>query len=101
MRYGEGHHAGATHAAAHDVRAFDAQVLEQQLSVPRVMRPGDELEASGRLAALAPVEHDAAEFLRQVLEQLDARVDALRAPLLDGRVESARRVHEERRPVAP
>src|SRR5207237_494460 len=100
MRDGEGHDARDAHAAAHDMRALDAQVLEQQLSLPRVMRPGDELDASGRLAALAPVEHDAAEFLRQVIEQLDARVDALRGPLLDDRVESARRVQQERRTAA-
>ena len=100
MRHRECHHARAAHAAAHHVRALDAQVLEQELSVPRVMRPGDELDASRRLAALAPVEHDAAEFLRQVLEQLDARVDALRGPFLDRRVEAARRVHQDRRPVA-
>ena len=82
------------------MRALHAQVLEQRLSVPCVMRPGDELEAPGRLTALAPVEHDAAVFLRQVIEQLDARVDPLRAPLFDRRVEPARRVHQERRPIA-
>src|SRR5258705_283578 len=76
----ERHHARAAHAATHDVRALDAEVLEQQLPLPRVVRPGDELDAAGGLPALAAVEDDAFVFLRQVLEKLDACVDALRAP---------------------
>src|SRR5712691_10637679 len=82
IRDREGHHRRAAHAAADEVRALDTQMLEQELPLPRVMRPGDELDAPGRLPALAPVEHDAAVFLRLVIEQLDARVDALRGPLL-------------------
>src|SRR5438094_599828 len=82
------------------MRALDAEVLEQSLALLCVVRPGDRLDAPARLAALAAVEGDAAVFLRQMLEQLDARIHALRAPLLDGGVEAARRVHEERRSFA-
>src|SRR4051812_5939983 len=78
---GEGHDAGAAHAAADQVRALDLQVLEEQFALPRIVRPRDRLHAAAGLAALAPVEGDALEFLRQVLEQLDARIDALAAPL--------------------
>src|SRR5216684_436816 len=73
----------AAHAGAHDVRALDLQVLEQSLALRHVVRPGNAFDAAARLAALAPVEDDAAVFLRQVVEQLDAGVYALSAPLLD------------------
>src|SRR5436309_2196415 len=90
----------AAHASAHDVRALDVQVVQQSLALRRVMRPGDPLDAAARLAALAPVEDDAAVLFRQVLEELDPGVDALRAPLLYRRIEAAWRVHQQRRPGA-
>src|SRR3989454_10220076 len=90
----------AAHASAHDVRAPDVQMVQQSLALRRVMRPGDPLDAAARLAALAPVEDDAAVLFRQVLEELDPGVDALRAPLLYCRIEAAWRVHQQRRPGA-
>jgi hypothetical protein len=53
-----------------------------------VVRPGDALDTPARLPGLAPVEDDAGVFLRQVVEQLDARAHALRRPLVERRVES-------------
>src|SRR2546425_11026201 len=90
----------AAHAGTHDVRALDAQMIQQPLALRNVVRPGDALDAAAGLAALAPVEDDAAVFFRQVLEELDPGVDALRAPLLYRRIEAARRVHQQRRPGA-
>ena len=69
----------SAHAAAHDVRALDAEMIEQAFALRDVMRPGHALDAAARLAAFAAVEHDAGVFLRQVIEQLDLGVDALRA----------------------
>ena len=100
IRDAERHDARAAHAAAHEMRALDAEMLEQRFAVPRVMRPGDELDAAAGGAAFAPVEHDAAIALRQMIEQLHARIHALRAPLVDRRVEAAGRVHQQWRPVA-
>jgi hypothetical protein len=96
VRDGKGEHARATHAAADEMRALDAQVLEQRLAVRGEVPPLDELDAPARLAALAAVEDDAAEFLRQMLEQLNALVDPARVPALDRGVEAARGVHEQR-----
>src|SRR5262249_7758394 len=92
-----GHHRAAPHAAAHDMRAFDPEVIEQAFALRDVMRPGDALDAAAGLAAFAPVEQDAGVALRQMIEQLDPGIDALRAPRVYRRVETARRVHQERR----
>ncbi len=88
------------HAAAHEMGALEFQVLEQALALRHVVRPGDALDSTARLPSLAPVENDAGVFLRQVIEQLDAGVHALRGPLVQGRIEPGGRVHEQRRPVA-
>ena len=56
MRHAERHHRAAAHAAAHEVRALDAEMIEQALALRDVVRPGDALDAAARLAALAPVE---------------------------------------------
>ncbi len=64
------------------------------------MRPGHALDAAARLAAFAAVEHDAGVVLRQMIEQLDLGVDALRRPGLDHGIEAAGRVHQQRRPGA-
>src|SRR2546422_7572140 len=90
----------AAHAGAHDVRALDVQMVQQSLALRHVVRPGDLLDAAAGLAALAPVEDDAAVLFRQVLEELDPGVDALRAPLLYRRIEAAWRIHQQRRPGA-
>src|SRR3989454_8534631 len=90
----------AAHAGAHDVRAPDVQMLQQPLALRHVVRPGDALDAAARLATLAPVEDDAAVLFRQVLEELDPGVDALRAPLLHRRIEATWRIHQQRRPRA-
>ena len=73
------------------------QMVEQAFALRDVMRPGHGLDAAAGLAAFAAVEQDAGEVLRQMIEQLDLGVDALRRPGLDHRVEAARRVHQDRR----
>src|SRR2546426_12373255 len=77
MRDGKSRDRAAAHAGAHDVRAPDVQMVQQSLALRHVMRPGDALDAAAGLVALAPVEDDAAVLFRQVLEELDAAVDAL------------------------
>ena len=88
VRDGERNRRTAAHAATHDVRAIDAEMLEQAETLPHVVRPGEMLDAASRLPGLAAIEHDAREVLRQVIEDLDAGVDALRPPLVEGRVEA-------------
>ncbi len=90
----------AAHAAAQEMGALEAQVIQQSPPLSDVVRPGDTLDAAARLAAFAPVEDNAGVFLGQVLEQLDPRVHTLRLPLVQGRIEPGGRVHQERRPVA-
>src|SRR5215208_7231008 len=90
MRDAERHRRRTPHARTHDVRAIDAQMIEQPLRLRDVVRPRDVLDTSAGLAALAPVVDDAGEVLRKMIEQLEPGVDALRAPLLHGRVEAAR-----------
>ena len=51
-------------------------------------------------SAFAPVEDDAGIFLGQVLHHPGARIDALRRPFLQARVEAGRRIHQERRAFA-
>ena len=62
------------HAAAHQMRPFDFQMLEESAAVRDIMCPGDALNASTRLAALAAIEHDAGVMLRQMVQQLDPRI---------------------------
>src|SRR6185437_7579561 len=87
----------AAHAAAHEVRALDAEMIEQRSSLRDVARPRDMLDAAPRLPAFAAVEDDAAVTRRQVVHQFHARIYAEARPFLDRGVEAARRVHEERR----
>src|SRR5690349_19854407 len=82
------------------MRAPHAEMVEQRLSLGDIVLPRNHLDPPARAAAFAPVEDDAAERLRQMIEEPRARIHALRAPLLERRVEAARRVHEERRAVA-
>ena len=83
-----------------DMRARNAEVIEQALALRDVMRPGHALDAAAGLSAFAAVEHDAGKMFRQMIEQLDLGVDALRRPGLDHGVEAAGRVHQDRRPGA-
>src|SRR5712691_11639558 len=76
-------------------------MIEQSLALRDVVRPGHALDAAARLAAFAPVEHDAGVFFRQVVEQFYLGVDALRRPLVQSGIEAGGRVHQERRPRAP
>src|SRR5260221_7834512 len=50
---GEGHHARAAHAAADQMGPIDAELLQQELAVNRVMPPGHRLDATARFAPLA------------------------------------------------
>jgi len=52
------------------VRAPDAQVIEEALRLHHEVLPADGLDATARLAALAPVERDARVMLREVVERL-------------------------------
>ena len=79
------------------MRLVDAEMVEQALALFGVVRPGDGLDVPAGVAAFAPIEHDAAVVLGQVIEELDLLVDAVGRPLLDRRVEAARRIHQQRR----
>jgi hypothetical protein len=73
---------GAPHAAAKQLRGGVSQVVEEALALLDIMQPRHGLDAPARLAAFTAVVEDAGVFRRQVIEQLDARVHAERAPLL-------------------
>src|SRR5437016_10762724 len=90
----------ATHATAHEMRALELQVLEQTFALRDVVRPGDALDTAARLPGLASVEDDAGISFRKMIEQLDSGVHALRLPLVQGRIEARRRVHQQRRTAA-
>src|SRR5207253_5284812 len=90
----------AAHAAAHEVRALDAEMVEEPLGLQHEVLPADRLDASARLAAFAPVERDARVVLREVVERLHPGVDTERGPFLDGGVIAAGREHHERRAAA-
>src|SRR4030095_13290973 len=59
MRYRKRHRGRAAHARAEYVRRRDSQVSEQPFALRHVTFPGDRLDATARLAALASIEHDA------------------------------------------
>ena len=80
MGHGESQHRATTHAAAEQVCAVLAEMLEQALALSDVIVPRDRLDAPAGLTGLATIEDDAAVRLWQMLEQLDARVDAERRP---------------------
>src|SRR5712692_5278419 len=71
----------AAHTATQKMRGLEIRVLGRSSPLSDVVRPGYALDPAARLAGLAPVEDDAAVFFRQVIEQLDAGVHALRLPL--------------------
>src|SRR5580704_7301178 len=89
-----------THAAAHEMRALDAEMVEQSLTLGDEMPPGDALDPAAGLAAFAAVEQDAGKTLRQMIEQFYPGVAAERRPRFDHSVEAAGRVHQDRRPGA-
>jgi hypothetical protein len=68
MGDGERNNRCAAHAAAHEMRACNVQMLEQPFALRDVMPPGDRLDPPARLAAFAPVEQDAGEMRRQMIE---------------------------------
>ncbi len=90
---GKGQHRAAAHAPAHDVRAGDAEMVQQALALRGIVGPGHALDPAAGPAALPPVEGDAGIGPRQMVEQPDLGVDALGAPLLRSRIEAAGRVH--------
>ena len=63
MRDAESRDRPATHAAAHDMRARNSQMIEQPFALGDEMHPGHALDAAAGLAAFAAVEQDAGEFL--------------------------------------
>src|SRR5487761_59545 len=90
MGDGEGKHRGAAHAAAHEERPADAEMIEQPPRLANVVGPGEPLYPTTGKAGFATVEGDAAKAPAQRAHQVQARVDADRAPALDGRVEPPR-----------
>src|SRR5580704_17207459 len=98
MRDGKGRDRRAAHAAAHQMRALDAEMIEQTFALGDEMPPGDALDPAAGLAAFAAVEQDAGKTLRQMIEQFYPGVAAERRPRLDHGVEAAGRVHQQRRP---
>ena len=64
MQHAKSRDGTTTHAAAHQMRAFDLQMFEQAFTLRDVVRPGDAFDAPARLAAFAPVEHEAGVVLR-------------------------------------
>src|ERR1700719_3988071 len=72
MRDGKRRDRRAAHAATHQMRAFDAEMVEQPLTLRDKMLPGDALDPAAGLAAFAAVEQDAGKTLRQMIEQFDA-----------------------------
>jgi len=95
MRHGESGDRRTAHAAAHEMRALHAQMIEQARRLTHVMLEGDALHAPARLAAFAPVEGDAGEVLREPFERLHLRVNAKARPLLDNGVEAAGRKQKQ------
>src|ERR1700691_5892500 len=100
MRDGKSRDWRTTHAAAHNMGALDAEMVEQAFALCDEMLPSQGLDPPARLAAFAAVEQDAGETLWQMIEQFYPGVTAERRPRLDGRVEAAGRVHQQRRPRA-
>src|SRR5690606_17683488 len=62
--------------------------------------PADPFDAAARSARLTPVKRDALVSLGQMIEEVEASIDALCAPVLRGGAESARGEHEQRWPVS-
>src|SRR5262249_23700288 len=87
----------ASHAAAHEVCTPDIQVVEQSFALLDVMTPGNGFDTTSGLAALAPVEDDASESFRKVIENSCLRVNTQRGPFLYRCIEAAGRVHQQRR----
>jgi hypothetical protein len=79
------------------MRAFDIEMIEQAFALRNIMRPGHALDAPPGRPAFAPVEQDAAIGLGQMVERLDLGVDSLRGPFVQTRIESGRRIHQQRR----
>src|SRR5262249_24676349 len=97
MHDAELRHRAAAHAAAHHMRPFDVQMFEKAFALRNEIRPGDALDAPPRLAAFAPVEEYAGVFSRQMFQQFDLHVDALRRPFVEARIEPGWRIHQQRR----
>ncbi len=96
VRSGERRNRRTAHAAAHEMRARDAEMIEQTFALRDEVLPGHRLDAPARLSAFAAVEHDAGEVLRQMFDHFGLAVDAERRPRLHHRVEAAGGVHQER-----
>src|SRR5262249_5435104 len=88
-----------THATAHQECAVDTQVIEEANTLGNHISPGHALDTAARLTGFATVEDDALEALAQIVERLDPRIDAERAPRFDRGIETARAVHQKRGPV--
>src|SRR5260370_34147563 len=80
----------AAHAAAHEMRARNLQMLEQPFALRDVMPPSDRLDPPPRFAAFSPVEQDAGAMRRQIIEHLYLLIDAGGRPGLRHRTDAPR-----------
>ena len=90
----------AADAAAHEVRALDAELVEERDSLPRVVGPGDPLDSPAGLARLALVERDTGEVPLEPVEEAQPLVDPEGRPVLERAVEAAGGEEQQRRAVA-
>jgi hypothetical protein len=81
-------------AVAHEVCPLDVQMIQQPFSLCRKTGPRHALDAPARRAALTAIKRMITYTFVQELQELGAGMDAKRGPLLQPRVEAARREHQ-------
>ena len=81
-------------AVAHEVCPLDVQMIQQPFSLCRKTGPRHALDAPARRAALTAIKRMITYTFVQELQELGAGVHAKRGPLLQPRVEAARREHQ-------
>src|SRR4029434_3788927 len=88
----------ATHAASHDPRRIDLEMIEQGLTLLGVARPTQTFDTPAGLAALAPVVKNERMLVSQRLDCIDSRPCARSPPFIDGGIEPSRSEQQNRRP---
>ena len=73
-------------------------MIEQRLAVARVTRPAQSFHSPAGSAALSPVVENDRVFGGKRRDCIYSRPGRRRAPLINGRVETAGRAHKYRRP---
>src|SRR5262249_17683729 len=82
--------------AAHRDRPVDPEMVEEADPLRGVVGPPHPLDPPAGQPRLAPVERDAGVRGAYPLEQPEPGIDAKCGPVLQARVEPARRLHEDR-----